>query len=178
MLIALLCLTSVFLATSCRDTADGTTTTTVDGGGTDTTECQHVEIIIHGKNADCTSTGISDGKKCSKCGVILEEQKVIPALGHTEAVDSKKDATCTEDGLTEGKRCLICKEKTVKQEIIPAKGHAYGEWVAPVEATKSQDGNIGHYHCSACDKYFDADKKEKCLIKEKKKEIKIYTAIS
>ena len=33
--------------------------------------------------ATCTEAGLSEGKKCSVCGVTLEAQKEIPALGHT-----------------------------------------------------------------------------------------------
>ena len=42
----------------------------------------HTEETIPGKAATCTEDGLTDGKKCSVCGEILEEQQVIPA-GHT-----------------------------------------------------------------------------------------------
>ena len=44
--------------------------------------CAHVEEIIAGKDATCTETGLTEGKKCSTCGDILVEQTEIPALGH------------------------------------------------------------------------------------------------
>ena len=41
----------------------------------------HTEETIPGKAATCTEDGLTDGKKCSVCGEILEEQQTIPA-GH------------------------------------------------------------------------------------------------
>ena len=41
----------------------------------------HTEEIIPGKAATCTEDGLTDGKKCSVCGEILEKQQTIPA-GH------------------------------------------------------------------------------------------------
>lgn len=43
----------------------------------------HTEEVVTGKAATCTEAGLSDGKKCSVCNTVLEEQKEIPALGHT-----------------------------------------------------------------------------------------------
>ncbi|MBE6951053.1 MAG: hypothetical protein E7451_06915, partial [Ruminococcaceae bacterium] len=42
----------------------------------------HTEEVIPGKAATCTETGLTEGKKCSVCGVTLVEQEEIPALGH------------------------------------------------------------------------------------------------
>jgi|GEM_PF-1384055 Bacterial surface proteins containing Ig-like domains len=53
-------------------------------------EHKHVEEVVPGKAATCTETGLTDGKKCSVCGEILEAQKEIPALGH-----DYKNGTCT-----------------------------------------------------------------------------------
>ena len=38
--------------------------------------------------------------------------------------------------------------------------HAYGEWINEAPATCEEEGRLGHYHCSVCDKNFDAGKKE------------------
>lgn len=43
---------------------------------------EHTPEVIAGKAATCTETGLTDGSKCSVCGTILEEQQIIPALGH------------------------------------------------------------------------------------------------
>ncbi len=55
--------------------------------------CEHVEEIIPASPATCTETGLSEGKKCSKCGETLVAQTVIAALGHTFA-----DGKCTVCG--------------------------------------------------------------------------------
>ena len=43
----------------------------------------HIEEIISQVNATCTSTGLTEGKKCSVCGEVLVEQIEIPVNGHT-----------------------------------------------------------------------------------------------
>ncbi len=43
-------------------------------------KCEHVTEIIPGKAATVSETGLTDGKRCSVCGEILEEQKEIPKL--------------------------------------------------------------------------------------------------
>ena len=54
----------------------------------DAPACEHAEEILPAVDATCTETGLTEGKKCSKCGEILIEQTVIAALGHT-FVDGK-----------------------------------------------------------------------------------------
>ncbi len=58
----------------------------------------HTEEIIPGKSATCTETGLTDGKKCSVCGEILEEQEEIAMTSHV--YDSDTDATCNVCGAT------------------------------------------------------------------------------
>ncbi len=82
----------------------------------------HTEEVVAGKDATCTETGLTDGKRCSACGEILVAQEETPLAAHTEEVVAGKDATCTETGLTEGKKCSVCGEILVVQEEIPA-GH-------------------------------------------------------
>jgi len=42
----------------------------------------HTEEVIPGKEPTCTETGLTEGKKCTVCGVTTVEQEIIPALGH------------------------------------------------------------------------------------------------
>ena len=45
----------------------------------------HIEEVVAGKDANCTETGLTDGKKCSVCGEVLIKQAEIPAKGHADA---------------------------------------------------------------------------------------------
>ena len=42
----------------------------------------HTEVSVAGVPATCTENGLTDGSKCSVCGVVLTEQQLVPALGH------------------------------------------------------------------------------------------------
>ena len=109
----------------------------------------HTEEIIPGKAATCTATGLTEGKKCSVCGEILQAQEVIPARGHTEEVLPGKAATCTEAGLTEGKKCSVCGEILQVQEEIPALGHEFGEWMQTTAPSYLSEG-METATCSRC----------------------------
>jgi len=71
---------------------------------------EHIEISINEKPANCTETGLTEGKYCSACGETLKVQEEIPALGHsfTNYV-SDNNATCTQDG-TKTAKCDRCDE--------------------------------------------------------------------
>ena len=66
----------------------------------------HTPVTVPGKAATCTEDGLTDGSKCSVCGVILTEQTVIPALGHDwgEGVVTKEP-----EGFTPGERTYTCR---------------------------------------------------------------------
>ena len=133
-------------------TEDGTKTGTCVCGEKNTMADEgsalgHKEETVVGKAPTCTETGLTDGKKCSVCGVTTVEHNEIPANGHkdddknykcdvceanlctdhAEEIVEGKDATCTESGLTDGKQCSICGSVILAQEVIPAKGHKASE---------------------------------------------------
>ena len=85
----------------------------------------HTEEVVKGKAATCTENGLTDGKKCSVCGEILEEQKEIPALGHDYEVIPEVISTCTAKGSTAGARCTRCGEYLVKPKEVPMINHTY-----------------------------------------------------
>ncbi|MBO5041640.1 MAG: hypothetical protein J6D87_01620 [Clostridia bacterium] len=71
--------------------------------------CAHVEEIIAGKEATCTETGMTEGKKCTTCGDILVAQEEIPALGHDWSAVLAQDA---DNHWTVCTRCDEIKDKT------------------------------------------------------------------
>ena len=91
-------------------------------------ECIHAELeTIAGKAASCTESGLTDGRRCKKCGETVTAQEVIPATGHTVVTDAAKAPTCTEAGLTEGTHCSVCNTLLTAQSAVPARGHVYDD---------------------------------------------------
>lgn len=105
----------------------------------------------------CTEQGYTQ-HTCA-CGESYKDTYVA-ASGHTEVTLEAVSATCTEDGLTEGKKCSVCQTVTVAQQVVGAAGHAYGTWIEEVATSCGAVGTLAHYHCSACNKDFDASKTE------------------
>ena len=135
----------------------------------------HTVQSIPAVSPSCTESGLTEGKKCTKCGTVIDAQKTIPATGHSFDDDNdttcnndgcdfvreiecrhsnvevlpKVDATCTTAGLTEGKRCNDCGDTLVAQEEIPALGHTE-ETVAGKAATCTEAGLTDGKKCSVC----------------------------
>ena len=109
----------------------------------------HTEEIILGKAPTCTENGLTEGKKCSVCGVVTTKQNVIPMLGHTEVIDKAITPTCTTTGLTEGKHCSVCGEILVAQTVVDSLGHT--EITVPgKDATCTEKGMTDGKKCSVC----------------------------
>lgn len=121
---------------------------------------------IPAKEATCTETGLTAGKKCSVCGTITVAQTVLLAKDHTEVDLPAKEATCTETGLTTGKKCSVCGTITVAQTVVEKKSHS----LTPIPATAATyfaPGNLAYYVCSTCDKLFaDAEGAKEVTLEE------------
>ena len=63
------------------------------------------------------------------------------------------DATCTEKGYTGDLYCLGCYNPVTMGTEIPMEPHAT-EAVEAKEPTHAEDGNIAHYLCGTCGKFF------------------------
>ena len=101
-----------------------------------------------------TVTATVDGKDFQKTyTVTYAEAPHTHAYGEWKTVTA---ATCEVAG-SEERECA-CGDK--EQRPIAAKGHTYGELVAEVKATCEVAGKHAYYECSACNKVFDAEKKE------------------
>ena len=110
----------------------------------------HTEETIPAVPATCTATGLTEGKKCSVCGVVTVAQTVTEKIAHTEEVIPAVEATCTSTGLTEGKKCSVCGTVTVAQTEVAKKDHSLGEWITDKEPTCVTPGSK-HKECEGCD---------------------------
>ena len=115
----------------------------------------HTDAIDAPKAPTCTETGLTEGKHCSVCNVVLVPQDTFDALGHTDAIDAPKAPTCTETGLTEGKHCSVCNEVLLAQESVAALGHYYNSEVTAPTCSK---GGYTTYTCSVCGNSYVADR--------------------
>ena len=106
----------------------------------------HTEVVINGYAATCEKSGLTDGKKCSVCGEVLEAQKEIAKLDHSY-IKTVVEPTCTEQGYTIYK-CETCGD-TKKADYVNAKSHkeVIDKAVAP---TCTQSGLTEGKHCSVC----------------------------
>lgn len=71
----------------------------------------HTEVVIAAVAPTCTETGLTEGKKCSVCGIVTVDQKTVAAKGHTY-----------ENG-----KCTVCGEKSssYKERYIDEKAARY-----------------------------------------------------
>lgn len=106
------------------------------------TKCAHpaesIEVV-HIETATCEGAG-KDQKKCSVCGVITEDNVVVPALGHKWNADFTIDkaATCGEAG-SKSIYCSVCgKNKDITE--IPALSHEWDDGVVTKESTFTEKG--------------------------------------
>ena len=133
--------------------------------------------------ATCTAAGNTEYWYCTTCGKYYADEDatqqiaaastVIPAKGHISPLDhtEAKAATCTEAGNIEYWHCTRCDgyftdadARTVIQAadiVIPALGHVNPlAYTAAKAATCTEAGNIEHWYCSRCDKYFSDEAAE------------------
>ena len=88
--------------------------------------CQHTETeVLKAVTPTCTTSGLSEGAKCSSCGEIIVAQTSIPAKEHTPTTTAGYDATCTQTGLSDSKKCSVCDTELEKAIVIPIKPHEY-----------------------------------------------------
>ena len=109
----------------------------------------HTEVIDKGYSANCTENGLTDGKHCSVCNIVLIKQQTITAKGHTPDVNwtTTKAPTCTAKG-TKIKYCSEC-DIVLETASINTSTHLPVIDEA-VEATCTTSGLTQGSHCSAC----------------------------
>ena len=104
----------------------------------------HTIVTLPGRDATCTTSGLTTGSQCTSCHVLLQEQETIPALGHSwNSGTITTAATCT----TAGVRTYTCSRcSATKTETIPATGHT--------GATHSNGGK-----CTVCGEVYQTHSK-------------------
>ena len=116
-----------------------------------TVECKHYSTItINGKDATCNESGLTDGKKCSVCGVVTVEQQIIPATGdHVYAIETKRVAsTCKTAGYII--TACGCGETKTTTLSLDANNHENIVVLDAVSATCTKSGLTEGKKCSAC----------------------------
>ena len=101
--------TKTFTCTKCKSTK----TETLKAIG-------HKAVTDKAVSATCTTLGKTEGRHCSVCNTVIQEQKTIPATGHGyDAGKVTKQPTVTTAGV-KNYTCQVCGE--TKTETIPALG--------------------------------------------------------
>ena len=85
-----------------------------------TPELGHIEVIMPALDATCISTGLSEGKYCSRCNEVLVPQVETPITDHELEYHEAKAPTYTDNGWKAYESCINCDYSTF--EVIPALG--------------------------------------------------------
>ena len=112
----------------------------------------HELVAMPYKSPTCVETGLTEGSKCSCCGIVYKEQEVVAAKGHTPTTVEASGATCVKDGYTGGERCSVC-NAAISGSIIPATGNHTPTDVAATEPTCLLVGYTAGKRCSVCQTY-------------------------
>lgn len=88
--------------------------------------------------ATCTSTGLTEGSKCSVCGDVETAQQETAKKDHNAVTVLEISATCTNAGRSSYKYCEVCGAIITNSFAIPAKGHTWGEYtITPANCTNN-----------------------------------------
>ena len=109
----------------------------------------HNHVVVPSVAPTCTTTGLTEGIICDRCGYEEVKQEIVPVIPHTEAIDEAVAPTCTETGLSEGKHCSVCNAVIVSQSTVAALGHSEVIDEA-VEPNCTDTGLTEGKHCSVC----------------------------
>ena len=145
-------------------TAAGYTTYTCSCGDTYTgnkvAALGHTEQTLDAVAPTCTVTGLTEGTKCSVCGITLVAQTTVAATGHSYA-ESVTAPTCTAEGYTT--YTCACGD-SYKDNEVAATGHSY------TYTNNGDDHTVGCENCdySATEAHTYTDGKCVCGVEEEK----------
>lgn len=118
----------------------------ISGGGQDivSPSCTHVEVVDEAVAPTCENIGLTEGKHCSLCGIVLVAQTEVPALGHNYGV-------CVDDEneLTHTRTCANDSTHTITEE------HNYVE-IGRTPAN-CEVGEVVSYRCEGCGVEYSVD---------------------
>lgn len=115
----------------------------------------HSEVTDAAVSATCTDSGLTEGKHCSVCGVVITAQQTVPATGHSYgAWVEVKAPTVDAAGLAE-RTCSACgsKQQQPLDKLTPEDACANGHTLvtdAGKAATCTSDGLTEGQHCGVC----------------------------
>jgi len=103
--------------------------------------------IIEAVQPSCTDAGYTEGQKCKRCDMTLQEPEIIEPH-HTLATIDAIPATCKKNGATEGKYCTVCNK--VIEAPLPIEGSHNLVIIPMVEPTCNKDGLTEGEGCLEC----------------------------
>ena len=113
----------------------------------------HMPETVPGKDATCTDDGLTEGSKCSVCGIVLTEQEVIPAA-HTPGETVRENevaATCTAEGsYDEVVYCTVCGYEISREAVTVDKTGHTPEALPGKAATCTETGLTDGERCFVC----------------------------
>ena len=125
----------------------------------------HTEETLAAVAPTCTATGLTEGKRCTVCGVVTVAQETVNALGHTKGetvVENEVAADCDTDGSYDNVvYCTVCNAEISRETItVDAIGHTHGDEV--IENKVDPDCvNNGSYdeviYCTDCGDEIDRE---------------------
>ena len=128
---------------------------------------KHTIVVQPAVEATCTSTGLTEGKCCSKCQYVFTVQQKTEKKDHEIVPVASKQASCSEPGNQAHWKCRLCGTlfadeagtQTIQSKdiVIDQLGHDLRK-VEAVAPTHTEDGNNAYYVCARCNRAFkDAD---------------------
>lgn len=119
----------------------------------------HTEETLEAVAPTCEDTGLTEGKKCTVCGVDTVVQNTVDALGHdmTNVVAEAVAPTCTTTGSTTVVSCTRC-GLTEGGNMVDALGHS-AIAIDGTPATCTEVGLTTGFECDVCGETLKAQEK-------------------